>query len=368
MAALDIASVGNPTADATLAAAAQAGLRSWWRWLKGLEGSSTPYLLDQVIRRPGRLFPGDDSLLVELEPRPLDVALHVSGYLDLLEQHAGPAVSAVRYRIGVVLMFRSLFRFLMALFGWWPRRSRAASALRPAQAAVPDESFDPLAIVAKPEPVPGLDPYPEPDPDPEGEPTIPSAETNVDDDVGLDPNEPQVLIAARSGTETETGTETVTEIQTQTETVTTDEHGTRRSMAMMTLTQVEVREPPTKLACQRPTPDRDQPMDVNPQYKQSHPDPVLDFGAEFSPGPDYDDPRIEVKPYESNDELLTDELRVSTSASRRISCGSVRRRRPAPETRTPTASFPPRAATSLATGSAGSTRWSTQAAAPRSSD
>ena len=93
-------SVGDPPADVVLAAAAQSALRAWARWLPRLERASTPYLLGQFIRRPGRIFRAGDGWLVELDPRPLDVALHVSGYLDPIEPLPGTAGPVVQFRIG----------------------------------------------------------------------------------------------------------------------------------------------------------------------------------------------------------------------------------------------------------------------------
>jgi hypothetical protein len=77
--------VGDPLADATLTAAAQATVRAWARWLRQFHGAGTGYLLDQFVRRPGRVQRDDGGLLVELDPRPVDVVLRLSGYLDAIE-------------------------------------------------------------------------------------------------------------------------------------------------------------------------------------------------------------------------------------------------------------------------------------------
>jgi hypothetical protein len=99
---LSAGATGDPHADAALTAAAAAGVRVWARWLKHIGHSSTPYLLGQLIRRPGRLIRDADSLTVELEPRPLDVALQLSGYLDPIELPPGAPVRVVRFRVGGV--------------------------------------------------------------------------------------------------------------------------------------------------------------------------------------------------------------------------------------------------------------------------
>jgi hypothetical protein len=60
-------------------------LRLWARWLRQFSDSSIPYLLEQFIRRPGRLYPGETGLWVELEPRPLDIVVELAGYMAPLE-------------------------------------------------------------------------------------------------------------------------------------------------------------------------------------------------------------------------------------------------------------------------------------------
>jgi len=60
-------------------------LRAWAAWLRRFSASTSPYLLDQFIRRPGRLIVNRDEVLVELEPGPLDVILEMSGYLSEID-------------------------------------------------------------------------------------------------------------------------------------------------------------------------------------------------------------------------------------------------------------------------------------------
>jgi hypothetical protein len=86
--------LGLPGPDLTAELTAAALLRLWARWLQGFAGASVPYLLHQLVRRPGRLRPDRDGhgLLVELDPRPLDVVLELAGYLAPL---AGPGFDGV---------------------------------------------------------------------------------------------------------------------------------------------------------------------------------------------------------------------------------------------------------------------------------
>lgn len=57
-------------------------LATWARWLPGLGHSSSNYLLDNFIRRSGTITLGRRTITVELERRPLDEILKLSGYLD----------------------------------------------------------------------------------------------------------------------------------------------------------------------------------------------------------------------------------------------------------------------------------------------
>jgi hypothetical protein len=98
LAALDGSQLGVPEADLTIALLAAALLRLWARWLRPFADSSLPYLLDQFIRRPGRLTWRPPELLVTLEHRPLDVVLDMAGYLAPLEQVPGTNGRRVRFR------------------------------------------------------------------------------------------------------------------------------------------------------------------------------------------------------------------------------------------------------------------------------
>jgi hypothetical protein len=98
--ALEHGRVGRPGADLTLALAAVQLARLWARWLRGFSAASLPYLLASLIRRPGRVFIGDDELVVELQPRPLDVVLELAGYLAPLEQPLPVLRRRMRFEIG----------------------------------------------------------------------------------------------------------------------------------------------------------------------------------------------------------------------------------------------------------------------------
>jgi hypothetical protein len=39
-----------------------------------------PYLLNNFIRRPGRITVDDETIVVELETRPLDIVMEMAGY------------------------------------------------------------------------------------------------------------------------------------------------------------------------------------------------------------------------------------------------------------------------------------------------
>jgi hypothetical protein len=99
LAALRHGQLGLPEADAALGCTAAALLRHWARWLRGFSTSSVPYLLDNFVRRPGRIVPLDDDLLVELEPRPLDPVLELAGYTDELDLRGLLGRQRLRFRM-----------------------------------------------------------------------------------------------------------------------------------------------------------------------------------------------------------------------------------------------------------------------------
>jgi hypothetical protein len=86
LAGLEYGRLGIPDADLILALTAIAVLRVWARWLRQFAASSTPYLLENFIRRPGQVSVGTQEITVDLEPRPLDIVIDVAGYSARLEQ------------------------------------------------------------------------------------------------------------------------------------------------------------------------------------------------------------------------------------------------------------------------------------------
>jgi hypothetical protein len=72
--------IGVVEEDLALALIAIGLVRVWARWLRQFAGSSTPWLLEKFIRRPGTIRVGRDTVLVELEPRPLDIVIEMAGY------------------------------------------------------------------------------------------------------------------------------------------------------------------------------------------------------------------------------------------------------------------------------------------------
>jgi hypothetical protein len=78
--------MGMPEHDLLLGRMAAGLLRLWARWLRNFSGASTPYLLAQFIHRPGVVIPTKDEVVIELEPRPLDIVLEMAGYFEPLER------------------------------------------------------------------------------------------------------------------------------------------------------------------------------------------------------------------------------------------------------------------------------------------
>ena len=86
MQALDHGRLGLLQVDLTVGLAASALLRLWARWLPQFAQASVPYLLSEFIHRPGWMSRRPDGLLIEVESRPLDIVLEMSGYLAELER------------------------------------------------------------------------------------------------------------------------------------------------------------------------------------------------------------------------------------------------------------------------------------------
>ncbi|HXS01850.1 MAG TPA: hypothetical protein VN724_14835, partial [Pyrinomonadaceae bacterium] len=84
--ALRESKLGGSETDLPLAIVAYMLLRMWSFWLRGFSSSSIPFLLENFVRRRGRVHVVDEGLLIELERRPLDIVLRMAGYLDDLER------------------------------------------------------------------------------------------------------------------------------------------------------------------------------------------------------------------------------------------------------------------------------------------
>jgi hypothetical protein len=85
LAALCHGHLQNPEAELALALVAIALLRTWARWLRQFAGSSVPFLLDNFIRRRGSVYSAGETLVVEMQPCPLDIVLEMAGYTADLE-------------------------------------------------------------------------------------------------------------------------------------------------------------------------------------------------------------------------------------------------------------------------------------------
>ena len=73
--------VGRPGPDLLVELMASSLVRLWARWLRGFSAASVPYLLDELVRRPGLVRRDRTGVHVELDPRPLDVVLQIAGYI-----------------------------------------------------------------------------------------------------------------------------------------------------------------------------------------------------------------------------------------------------------------------------------------------
>ncbi len=71
----------SPAAAASINRLGALLLKGWARWLPGLAHSSTGYLLDNFICRPGTIILGKQRIIADLERRPLDEILKLAGYL-----------------------------------------------------------------------------------------------------------------------------------------------------------------------------------------------------------------------------------------------------------------------------------------------
>lgn len=88
-----IASAPGPgLATFTAAITACAVLRAFRRWLPGFSDSSVPFLLTNMLRRPGRVVVNAREVTVELDSLPHDPVLDLAGYFEPVEPiPGGPA-------------------------------------------------------------------------------------------------------------------------------------------------------------------------------------------------------------------------------------------------------------------------------------
>ncbi len=79
---------GRPGPDLLVELMAGGLVRLWARWLRAFSTASVPYLLDELVRRPGLIRRDGTGIHVELDPRPLDIVLEIANYIGDLP--AGP--------------------------------------------------------------------------------------------------------------------------------------------------------------------------------------------------------------------------------------------------------------------------------------
>ena len=77
--------IGRPSDDLAIGLMAITLVRVWARWLRQFGDSSVPYLLENLIRRPGWITVGPESTVIELAPRSLDIVVQMSGYAAEIE-------------------------------------------------------------------------------------------------------------------------------------------------------------------------------------------------------------------------------------------------------------------------------------------
>jgi len=76
--------MSDGVADPTACVVAIAAVRTWARWLRGFADASVPYLLDEMVRRPGALRVDEERVVVAMDRRPHDVVLEMSGCFEPL--------------------------------------------------------------------------------------------------------------------------------------------------------------------------------------------------------------------------------------------------------------------------------------------
>jgi len=73
-------------ANAAMSGTASLLLHAWGGWLPGLRDSSSPFLLENCVRRAGRILASPERIAVQLDPAPLDIVLRMAGYLEPVER------------------------------------------------------------------------------------------------------------------------------------------------------------------------------------------------------------------------------------------------------------------------------------------
>ncbi len=91
--------LGCLSADLFLDIVATLVVRVWARWMKRFSNSSVPYLLENFIRRPGRIRVHGADVEIELARRPLDVILEMAGYTADYEQASWLGARRITYRL-----------------------------------------------------------------------------------------------------------------------------------------------------------------------------------------------------------------------------------------------------------------------------
>ena len=99
LSALDAAGLDLPATDLAMALLAVSVLRAWARWLPRFSQSSVPYLLENFIRRGGRVSVDANRIDIEMAPAPMDVIIEMAGYTSELEKIDWLGGRNVTYRI-----------------------------------------------------------------------------------------------------------------------------------------------------------------------------------------------------------------------------------------------------------------------------
>lgn len=89
----------SPETNAGLSNIASMLLRAWARWLPGIGSSSAPFLLDNCVRRAGRVGISETKIAVQLAPAPLDVVVQMAGYFAPIERVAWLADRTVTFTV-----------------------------------------------------------------------------------------------------------------------------------------------------------------------------------------------------------------------------------------------------------------------------